>query len=107
MRAEESYDLPAHTVPTMNHSGSQSKLKGSLESGRNAAYSHLQAREHSTVRVDIEFDAYSLRQMNQTRTPASIDIWKKTKAFCQARLAGGGACSMVRPGGMAEGVSCH
>ncbi|KAG6356840.1 hypothetical protein INS49_014714 [Diaporthe citri] len=58
----------------MPDSGSQSKLKASLESGRNAAYSHLEAREDTAVRVDTEFDAYSLRQMNQTRTSASRGI---------------------------------
>lgn len=53
------------------HSGSQSKLKDSLERDRNATYYHLEASEDSTGRVDTELYAHSLRQMNQTRTPAS------------------------------------
>lgn len=55
----------------MPHSGSQSELKDSLESDRNATYSHLEAHEDSTAHGDTELYAYSLRQMNQTRTPAS------------------------------------
>lgn len=58
----------------MPHSGSHSKLKDSLESGWNAADSRLQAREDNTVRVDTEFNAYSMRQMSQMRTPASSGI---------------------------------
>lgn len=55
----------------MPGSGSQSNLKGSLDSGWNAAYSHAQGREHNPER---ETDAYSLGQMNQKRTPASVGV---------------------------------
>lgn len=58
----------------MPDSGSQSKLKASLENGRSAAYSHLEARENNTVRADVEFDAYLMRQMSQTRTSAGSSI---------------------------------
>lgn len=49
----------------MTHSGSQSDLKDSLESGWNATDSNPQGRTHNAVRVDMEFDTYSLRQMDQ------------------------------------------
>lgn len=58
----------------MPDSNSQSKLKASLESGRNAAYSDSQTPEDNTVRFVAEFDAYSMRQMSQTGTSAGSGI---------------------------------
>lgn len=58
----------------MPNSGSQSNLKGSLESGWNAAYSNQQSHDHNGVWVDTEFDAYSMRKVSQQRTPPSVGV---------------------------------
>lgn len=58
----------------IHRSGSRTNLKGSLESGWNAAYSHPQGREHNAIRVDREFDTYSLQQMNQKQTPSNVGV---------------------------------
>lgn len=55
--------------------GSQLNLKGSLESNRNAIYSHPAPRERHTAWAGANRDTYPLQQWNTTNG----GVWKKTE----------------------------